>query len=120
MFTNATNKFRSLVMNSLADVGGFKICIQTCVWLGFPALSPYILKTKGIAKSSVWKQCFKAIEHTYTTFYKTITYHNDLSFSSSPISCQSVCVHTENERDRKVLCLKNKNKTIKYVEQNKK
>ena len=63
--------------------------------------------------------CLEAIEHTYTTFYKTITYHNDLSFSSFPISCHSVCVDTENERDLKVLCLKNKNKTIKYVEQNK-
>ena len=28
MFTNATNKFWSLVMNGLTDVDGFKICIQ--------------------------------------------------------------------------------------------
>ena len=27
-----------LVMNGLADVDGFKICIQVCVWLGFPPL----------------------------------------------------------------------------------
>ena len=36
-FTNATNKFWSLVMNCLADVCGFKICIQVCVRLGFPS-----------------------------------------------------------------------------------
>ena len=36
MFTNATNKFWSLVMNGLADVDGFKICIQVCVWPRFP------------------------------------------------------------------------------------
>ena len=38
MFTNATNKFWGLVINSSADVDGFKICIQVCVWLGFPPL----------------------------------------------------------------------------------
>ena len=38
MFTNATNKLWSLLMNGLADVDGFKLCIQVCVWLGFPAL----------------------------------------------------------------------------------
>ena len=31
MFTNATNKFWSLVINGLGDVDGFKICIQVCV-----------------------------------------------------------------------------------------
>ena len=25
-------------MNGLADLDGFKICIQVCVWLGFPPL----------------------------------------------------------------------------------
>ena len=35
MFTNATNNFWSYVMNGLADVYGFKICIQVCVWLDF-------------------------------------------------------------------------------------
>ena len=25
-------------MNGLADIDGFKICIQVCVWLGFPPL----------------------------------------------------------------------------------
>ena len=38
MFPSATNKFLSLVMNGLADVDGFKLCIQVCVWLGFPPL----------------------------------------------------------------------------------
>ena len=38
MFNNATNKFESLVMIGLADVDGFKICIQVFVWLGFPTL----------------------------------------------------------------------------------
>ena len=38
MFTNATDKFWSLVMNSLTDVGGFKICFQAWVWLDFPPL----------------------------------------------------------------------------------
>ena len=37
MFTDATNKFE--VMNGLADIDGFKICIQVCVWLGFPSLT---------------------------------------------------------------------------------
>ena len=27
-------------MNALADVDGFKICIQMCVWLRFPPLTP--------------------------------------------------------------------------------
>ena len=36
MFINAINKFWSLVMNGLADIDGFKICIQAWVWLGFP------------------------------------------------------------------------------------
>ena len=36
MFTNVTNKFWSLVMNGLADIDVFKICIQVSVWLGFP------------------------------------------------------------------------------------
>ena len=38
MFTNATNKFWSLIMTSLADVDGFKICIQVWVWLSFRSL----------------------------------------------------------------------------------
>ena len=38
MFTNATNKFWSLIMNGLADVDGLKICIQVFMWLGFPPL----------------------------------------------------------------------------------
>ena len=40
IFTNATNKFWSLVMNGLADVDGFKISIQVCVW---PRFLPLIL-----------------------------------------------------------------------------
>ena len=32
------NKFSCLVMTGLADVDGFIICIQVCVWLGFPPL----------------------------------------------------------------------------------
>ena len=40
ILTNATNKFWSLVMNGLADVDGCKICIQMCVWLRFPPLTP--------------------------------------------------------------------------------
>ena len=28
-------------MAGLADVDGFKICMQVCVWLGFPPLKPY-------------------------------------------------------------------------------
>ena len=31
MFTNAIKKFWSLVMNGLADVDGFKICIQVYI-----------------------------------------------------------------------------------------
>ena len=31
-------------MNGLADVDGFKICIQVCMWLGFP---PLIVKNDG-------------------------------------------------------------------------
>ena len=38
MFINARIKVESLVMNGLADVDGFKICIQVCLWLGFPHL----------------------------------------------------------------------------------
>ena len=34
MFTNATKKFWSLVITDLADIDGFKICIQVGVWLG--------------------------------------------------------------------------------------
>ena len=30
--------FEDLAMNGLADVDGFKICIQMCVWLGVPPL----------------------------------------------------------------------------------
>ena len=42
MFINATNKFWSLVMTGLADVDGFKICIEVCVWLGFQPLTTAI------------------------------------------------------------------------------
>ena len=41
MFPIATNKFCSLVMNGLADVDRFKICIEVGVRLGFPALKLY-------------------------------------------------------------------------------
>ena len=44
MLINATNKCWSLVMTGLADVDGFKICIQVCVWMGFPPLIYYIWK----------------------------------------------------------------------------
>ena len=37
MFTNATDKFGSLVMTSLADVDGFKLFIEVFMWLDFPA-----------------------------------------------------------------------------------
>ena len=48
MFTNATNKFWSLVMTGLADVNGFgfKICIQVCMWLGFRSLSLHKIKCR--------------------------------------------------------------------------
>ena len=46
MFTNATNKFWNLVMEGLADADKFKICIQVCVWLGFPPLWLCLTKTK--------------------------------------------------------------------------
>ena len=36
-FTNATNTFWNLIMTGLADVDGFKICVQVCVW---PDLRP--------------------------------------------------------------------------------
>ena len=41
MFTN-TKKYRfgSLVMTGLADVDGFKNCIQVSVWLGFRPMLP--------------------------------------------------------------------------------
>ena len=32
----------SLVMISVADVDGFKICIRVCEWLGFLQLMPLI------------------------------------------------------------------------------
>ena len=38
-FTNATNKFWSSVMTGLADVDGFKLFVQVCVWLRFPSLN---------------------------------------------------------------------------------
>ena len=38
VFANATNKLWTLVMTDLADVEGFKIGIQICVWLAFPTL----------------------------------------------------------------------------------
>ena len=38
MFTNSTNKFEVKSWIVLADVDGFKICIQVCVWLGFRLL----------------------------------------------------------------------------------
>ena len=38
MFTNATNEYGSLVMTGLADVDGFKIYMQMCMWLGFRPL----------------------------------------------------------------------------------
>ena len=36
-------------MNGLADVDGFKICIQVCVWLGFPPL-----KLDGGGGGMIW------------------------------------------------------------------
>ena len=39
---------QSLVMTGLADVDGFKICMQVCVWLGFPPVS-----MEGIASTQV-------------------------------------------------------------------
>ena len=38
MSADATNKFWSLVMTGLADVDGFRICIQVCMWLDFRPL----------------------------------------------------------------------------------
>ena len=38
LFTNATNKFWSLVMTGLADVKGFKLFTQVSVWLRIPPL----------------------------------------------------------------------------------
>ena len=29
-------------MNGLVDVNGYKICIQVCMWLSFPALHVYM------------------------------------------------------------------------------
>ena len=67
MFTNATNKFWSLVMNGLVDVDWLRICIQVCMWLGFQPLiwgcihSRILLKTSLLAnlavhgKSFIWK-----------------------------------------------------------------
>ena len=42
MFAYATNKLWNLVINGLADVDGFKIYIQVCVWLAFPPLIMYL------------------------------------------------------------------------------
>ena len=50
MFTNATITFWSLVMNGLADVDGFKICIQVCVLLGFPPLKVQRLSVTATTK----------------------------------------------------------------------
>ena len=45
MFTNMTNKFWSLVTTGLADVDGFQICIQVCVWLDFWPMKTCTLKS---------------------------------------------------------------------------
>ena len=34
----SSERYPCLVMNGLADVDRFKICIQVCMWLGFPPL----------------------------------------------------------------------------------
>ena len=44
MFTNATNKFWSLIMIGLADADGFEICIQDCILPGFRPLNTGISK----------------------------------------------------------------------------
>ena len=60
IFTNATNKFWSLVMTGLADVDGFKISIQVCMWPGFPPLMKWISKVL-VAKGE--------LKHFYEYFY---------------------------------------------------
>ena len=40
-------------MNGLADVYGLKICIQVCMWLGFP---PLIIVVTGVTIASVVNQ----------------------------------------------------------------
>ena len=49
LFTNATNKFWSLVVNGSVDVGEFKIFIQVIVWLGF---RPFFYWVKSICYAS--------------------------------------------------------------------
>ena len=61
MFTNATNKFWSYVMNSLADVDGFKSCIQVCLWLDFPSLT---MKSNSDSLCLPLKNWSKQICHT--------------------------------------------------------
>ena len=42
-------------MNGLADVDGFKICIQVCVWLGFPPLVNSMSKFSDLlAKGNIY------------------------------------------------------------------
>ena len=57
MFTNATNKFWSLVMTALADVDGFKICIQVCMWqtTGF-GMNKTLAWSLIYTKNLVWLQ----------------------------------------------------------------
>ena len=62
-------------MNSLADVDGFKICIQVCVWLGFPPLSlrgkltnlvslkQMQIKEMSIYRPEVWKMRLSSVHH---------------------------------------------------------
>ena len=68
MFTNATDKFWSLVMNGLADVDGFKICIWVCVWLGFPPLvNAILLLVYDKVQHREWSF---ADENIYQTFHR--------------------------------------------------
>ena len=56
MFTNATDKFSSLVMTGLADVDGFKIFIQVSMWLRFPPLYLEItINSIKLQTSKIWK-----------------------------------------------------------------
>ena len=62
MFTNATNKFLSLVMTGLADVDGFEICIHDCILPGFGPLTTSISKCSSYLRLIViWLllDCFR-------------------------------------------------------------
>ena len=77
-------------MNGLADVDGFKIFIQVCVWLGFPPLLADKTATFSVSKNRKdtrvpLKTCFNSLNPLF--FF--ISYHSNLFYCLDP-SCTHV------------------------------